>query len=43
MMSFTCRGAKRRPNDLYETPAWLTEAMLPHLARYRPRRMLDQR
>lgn len=22
---------KRQPNDLYETPAWVTEAVLPHI------------
>jgi hypothetical protein len=40
-MSATRRGAKRRPNDFYETPVWLTEAMLPHLVRYQPRRILE--
>lgn len=30
-MSSTHRGAVRSPNDYYGTPAWLTDAILPHL------------
>jgi hypothetical protein len=30
-VSSTNRGAKRIPQDLYETPEWLIRAMLPHL------------
>lgn len=30
-MSAAGRGAERKANDLYETPSWLTEAILPHL------------
>lgn len=30
-MSATKRGAVRQVNDLYETPGWLTQAILPHL------------
>lgn len=30
-MSATNRGAERAPNDFYETPEWLTRAILPHL------------
>lgn len=30
-MSATGRGAQRKTNDLYETPEWLTQAILPHL------------
>ncbi len=40
-MSATNRGARRRTNDLYETPEWLTEAIVPQLARYNPRRILE--
>ncbi len=31
-MSAANRGSKRQPNDLYETPEWLTEALIPELA-----------
>lgn len=30
-MSSTNRGAERQPDDFYETPAWCTHAILPHL------------
>jgi hypothetical protein len=30
-LSATNRGASRRPQDFYETPAWLTEAIIPIL------------
>ena len=28
-------GYERQERDLYETPAWVTEALLPHISRYR--------
>ena len=40
-MSSTNRGAKRQPNELYETPAETTLAMLPWLPCWTPRRVLD--
>lgn len=30
-MSQRVSGYERRPNDLYETPEWVTEALLPHV------------
>jgi hypothetical protein len=30
-MSQRVSGWERKPNELYETPAWVTEAALPHL------------
>lgn len=30
-MSQRVSGYERRPNDLYETPEWVTEALLPHI------------
>ena len=40
-MSATNRGAVRRLDDFYETPPWLTEALIPHLQPYRPHRILE--
>lgn len=34
-MSATNRGAERAPQDFYETPDWLTRAILPHLPPFR--------
>jgi hypothetical protein len=35
-MSSTNRGAQREPDDFYETPAWATRAILPHLPWHSP-------
>jgi hypothetical protein len=43
-MSSTNRGAVRKPQDFYETPEWLTEAIMPSLHRwfgYSCRRILE--
>jgi hypothetical protein len=40
-LSATNRGAVRCTNDLYETPEWLAEAIVPHLEPYHPRRILE--
>ena len=32
-MSQRCSGYTRQPNDFYQTPAWVTLALLPHLPR----------
>jgi hypothetical protein len=33
-MSSTNRGAVRKPQDFYETPEWLTEAIMPYLRQW---------
>jgi hypothetical protein len=40
-MSATNRGAVRKADDFYATPTWLTEAIVPHLKRYIPKRILE--
>ena len=40
-MSSTNRGAKRQPNELYETPAETMLAMLPSLSEWQPNSVLD--
>ncbi len=40
-MSATNRGAVRREQDHYETPTWLTEAIIPILRLYNPSRILE--
>jgi predicted RNA methylase len=39
-MSSTNRGGQRLADDFYETPAWCTEAILPHLPK-NPRTILE--
>jgi hypothetical protein len=40
-MSATNRRANLKPLDLYETPDWLTLALIPHLRKYNPRGILE--
>ena len=40
-MSATNRGTVRESQDFYETPDWLTKALIPHLRQYQPRRVLE--
>ena len=40
-MSATNRGTVRESQDFYETPDWLTKALIPHLQQYQPRRILE--
>jgi hypothetical protein len=40
-LSATNRGSSRNPQDFYETPRWLTEAIIPHLRPYAPQRILE--